>query len=260
MSIDLQAPGWPGIPPRWTSSAKTGVGTALNNSSRVWFTLSHGIFDEIYYPREDQACTRDMGLIVTSGTEFFSEEKRQTQQQIESLAPGAPAFKLTNTCKDGRYRIEKQILTDPKRDVVLQHTQFTPLLGKLDDYRLYVELAPHLANEGANNTAWVGDYKGVPMLFAERHGVALALACSVPWLNRSVGFVGASDGWQDLNRNKQLTHTYARAENGNVASPGSDDASGADLFRIVLSSTARSGSPARRLPPGPSAVPCVRFW
>ena len=38
------APGWPGIPPRWTSSAKTGVGTALNQHSKVWFTLSHGVF------------------------------------------------------------------------------------------------------------------------------------------------------------------------------------------------------------------------
>ena len=34
----------------------------------------------------------------------------------------------------------------------------------------------------------VGDYKGVPMLFAERYGFALALACSAPWLARSVGF------------------------------------------------------------------------
>ena len=44
------APGWPGIPPRWTSSAKTGVGTALNQHSKVWFTLSHGILNEVYFP------------------------------------------------------------------------------------------------------------------------------------------------------------------------------------------------------------------
>ena len=223
MSTETLAPGWPGIEPRWTSSAKTGVGTALNQTSRVWFTLSHGIFDEIYYPREDQACTRDMGLIVTLGTEFFSEEKRQTQQQIAALAPGVPAFKLTNTCMAGRYRIEKEILADPKRDVVLQRTQFTALQGKLEDYRIYVELAPHLANEGANNTAWVGDYKGVPMLFAERQGTALALACSAPWLNRSAGFVGISDGWQDLNQHNRLTWAYTRAENGNVSLIGEVD-------------------------------------
>jgi len=40
----LYAPGWPGISPRWTSSAKSGVGTTLSATNHVWFTLSHGIF------------------------------------------------------------------------------------------------------------------------------------------------------------------------------------------------------------------------
>ena len=73
------APGQPGIPARWTTSAKSGVGTSLSTTSRVWFTLSHGILDEIYYPRVDQACTRDLGLIVTDGQDFFSEEKRHAE-------------------------------------------------------------------------------------------------------------------------------------------------------------------------------------
>ena len=68
------APGWPGSPPRWTSSAKSGIGTSLGAASQVWFTLSHGILNEIYYPRLDCACIRDMGLIVTDVNEFFSEE------------------------------------------------------------------------------------------------------------------------------------------------------------------------------------------
>src|SRR5690349_22501640 len=91
-------PGWPGIPPRWTSSAKSGVGTSLGPESRVWFTLSHGIINEIYYPRVDQACTRDVGLIVTDGDGFFSEEKRHTHHLVEYLADGVPAYRLTNTC------------------------------------------------------------------------------------------------------------------------------------------------------------------
>ena len=211
------APGWPGIQARWTSSAKTAVGTSLNPSSRVWFTISHGIFDEIYYPRLDQACTRDMGFIITDGNEYFSEEKRQTSQKIEVLGEGVPAYRLINTSEDNRYRIEKEILTDPHRDVVLQKTQFVPINGELENYHLYILLAPHIGNRGAGNTAWIGDYKGVPMLFAERDGDALALGCSIPWLNRSAGFVGTSDGWQDLNRNKLMSWSYDRAENGNVS-------------------------------------------
>ena len=211
------APGAPGIEPRWTSSAKTGVGTAISNKSRVWFTLSHGIFNEIYYPRIDQACVRDMEFIVTDGKNFFSEEKRDAVHKVEWLVDGVPVFKLVNSCRDGRYRIEKQVVTDPHRDTVLQYIHFTATKGTLSGYKLYVLLAPHLGNHGGGNTAWVGDFEGTPILFAERNGNALALACSIPWSNRSVGYVGTSDGWQDLSAHKQMTWKYSRAENGNVA-------------------------------------------
>jgi glucoamylase len=211
------APGWPGIEPRWTSSAKTGVGTALSLQSRLWFTLSHGILDEIYFPRVDQACTRDFGLIVTDGRQFFSEEKRHCTFRNLPIEPGVPAYELTNTCETGRFRIEKEVLTDPWRNVVLQKIRFVPLQGKLGDYRLYALLAPHLANFGHGNTGWLGDYKGKPMLFAHRDPISLALACSAPFLKRSVGFAGVSDGWQDLSQHFQMTWEYDRAENGNVA-------------------------------------------
>jgi glucoamylase len=210
------APGWPGIEARWTSSAKSGVGTSLRNGSRVWFTLSHGIIDEIYYNRLDWACTRDMGLIVADGRGYVSEEKRQCRHEVSYMAPGVPAYCLVNTDLEGRYRIEKDIVSDPRRSVVLQRTRFVPLAGELKDYRLYVLLAPHLGNRGAANTGWVGDTKGRPMLFAERGETSLALASSAPWLKRSAGFAGTSDGWRDLMDNKEMQWQYDRAENGNV--------------------------------------------
>ena len=92
MATENPAPGWPGSPPRWTSSAKSGVGTALQHRSNVWFTLSHGILNEIYYPRIDQACTRDFGLIVTDGKSFFSEEKRSAHSTIRPVATARPTF------------------------------------------------------------------------------------------------------------------------------------------------------------------------
>ena len=211
------APDGPGIPARWTSSAKTGIGTALNHASRVWFTLSHGIFNEIYYPSLDQACVRDMGMIVTDGVEFFSEEKRDTGSQVHWMADGVPGFRLINTCRNGFYQIEKQIVTDPHRDTVLQQVQFVAQKGALSSYKLYVLLAPHLGNQGSDNTAWVDELEGTPLLFAQREDHSLALACSVPWLQRSVGYVGSSDGWQDLKTHKKMTWDYTRANNGNVA-------------------------------------------
>ena len=248
MSESANAPGWPGIPPRWTTSAKSGVGSALRPSSRVWFTLSHGILNEVYYPRVDQACLRDLGLIVTDGHEFFSEEKRHCTSVTTWLEAGVPAFRIVNTCTQGRYRIEKLIATDPRRDVVLQHVRIVPLTAGLSDYRVYVLVAPHLGNRGAGNTAWVGDYKGQCMLSAERNGVALAVMCDPGWIRGSAGFVGISDGWQDLTRHKRLTWTYARAENGNVAVVGEVDTSAAGEFTIALafgSSAIEAGHRAR---------------
>ncbi len=61
------------------------------------------------------------------------------------------------------------------------------------------------------------------MLFAQRESTALAFACSVPWLKLSAGFVGFSDGWQDLAQHYQMTSDYTRAENGNVALTGEID-------------------------------------
>ncbi len=214
------APGAPGISARWTSSAKDGIGKALNASSNVSFTISHGILNEIYYPREDMACTRDMGFVVTDGKDFFSEEKRHTTHDVQMVNRGIPAYRILNGCLNGNYSIEKTIISDPIRDVVLQKVRFQALKGEVKDYRLYALLAPHIGNCGSGNTAWVGEYKGIPMIFAYRDGKTIAFACSYPWKKRSVGYSGKSDGWQDLNQHKQMTWTYQHAANGNVALTG----------------------------------------
>ena len=208
-------PGWPGIPPRWTSSAKSGVGTAISSVSRVWFTLSHGILDEIYYPRVDQACTRDFGFIVTDGSDFFAEEKRDCTSDITRLEDGVPAFRLVNTHKGGRFRIIKDVLTDQWADVVTQRVRLEVLDGS--KLRLFALLAPHLVNGGAHNTASIGEYKGHRFLFAEGDGTTLSLGCSRAFLACSAGYVGVSDGWQILQRYGHLKDQYDRAPDGNVA-------------------------------------------
>lgn len=214
-SKSCDAPGQPGIEPRWTSSAKSGVGTAAGAASQVWFTVSHGVLNEIYCPEVDRAGTRDMEFIVTDGKEFFSEEKRHTKHKVEYLTPGVPAFRLTNECEEGRYRIEKEIVTDPRLDVLLMRTRFSALTD--DELYLYVLLAPHLDDGGAHNTAWINRIWGDEFLLARRNGRALALGCSAPFLQSSAGYVGVSDGWQDLSQHKCMTWSYPRACDGNVA-------------------------------------------
>ena len=206
-----------GFEPRWTSSAKQGIGSSLSDASRVSFTLSHGIFNEIYYPRVDRACTRDLGNDGGFGRRllFRGEEKlRAPRSDARPRRSRLRAFQHVHggALQDRQGSPHGSAQGDPSAAHHLHGAQ-----GPVSSYRLYALLAPHIGNRGWNNTGWVGDYKGVGMIFAERDGTCMALACSCPWLNRSVGFVGFSDGWQDVSRNKRMTRTWELAENGNIA-------------------------------------------
>jgi glucoamylase len=210
------APGWPGSAGRWTSAAKSGVGTALEGSP-IWFTLSHGILNEIYAPRIDEAATRDVGFMVVGPGGFVSEVKRHARSTTRCPLPGVPYYETRSECQQGRFILRCEIITDTARPVVLTRVRFQALQGNPADYRLYVLLAPHLANFGAGNTGWTGEYREVPALFAARGDRALCLMSATGFSARSVGFVGTSDGWQDLMAHGELSWHYTRAENGNVA-------------------------------------------
>ncbi|HEY4289841.1 MAG TPA: glycoside hydrolase family 15 protein [Puia sp.] len=232
MNKQLIAPGGPGVKAKWTSSAKSGIGKALDATSDIAFTLSHGIVNEVYYPREDTPCIRDMELLVTDGDSFFSEEKRDTDHHTDMMSEGVPAYRMTNTCKQQRYKIIKEVVVDPLRSTLLQQIRFEPMVD--GSFRLYAMLAPHLGDGGDRNSGWTGDYKGVPMLFAGGGGIAVALACSSGWQTRSVGYVGVSDGWTDLSQHKVMTREYGEARDGNIALTGEVDISGKGPFVLAL--------------------------
>ncbi len=227
----MNAPGGPGMPPRWTSSAKTAIGTSVSAASPVWFTVSHGILDEVYYPRVDEACTRDLGLIVTGPDGFFSEVKRDAIHSTETIG-GVPAVRILSRSPADRYCIVERVCTDPARPVLLADISFTS-----DDpaLRLFVLLAPHLENRGYGNTAKVDEFKGVERLVAERSGAALALVANAPWRARGAGYVGVSDGWQQLRAHGELVGQYRLAEDGNVAVCGEIDLAACDgTFTLAL--------------------------
>jgi glucoamylase len=57
-NLNREAPGGPGYAPHWTSSKKDGIGTSISRGSLVWYTISEGIINEVYYPRIDSANIR----------------------------------------------------------------------------------------------------------------------------------------------------------------------------------------------------------
>jgi glucoamylase len=213
--------GAPGIEPRWTSSAKEGVGTAYHTSCRIWFTLSHGIINEIYYPRVDQPNTRDLQFLITDGQSFCHEEKRDLNHLIEYPDRDCLLYRLTNSEPQGRYRLVKHVLTDPHRSVLLVHTRLEVLDESLrGTLRLYALLAPHIARYGTGNSGRCVEIGATNLLHAHRETVHLVMACSAGFSRRSVGYVGASDGWQDLVDNFKMDWEFRIAERGNVALTG----------------------------------------
>lgn len=225
-----EAPGRPGGPPRWSTGRKAGLGTARSETTLVWFTLSNGAFTEIFYPRIDSPCLRDAYLIVTACDGFFSDERRHATHSVQWVEDGVPAFDITTSCVEGRYRIEKTFLTDNRLNAALQRVRFTVLRGRPEDYKLFIYANPHIAGEGGGNTAWVEDFKGRTMLFANRGDIALALACSIPYRATSVGFTEKSDGIEQLKTYGRLSEVYLHAESGNVGVIGELDLTAPEIL------------------------------
>lgn len=209
--------GHPGIEPRWTSSAKDGIGTAYSTSSCVWYTLSHGILNEVYYPTIDRPQIRDLEYLVTDGETFFHEEKRHLENRLECLSPDTLGYRITNADPEGRYRIIKEVCSDPHQASVLVHTRLEGDEQLLARLKLYVLLAPHLEVGGWGNNGSVTEVAGRRILTAHKQGTWLALGATIPFAKLSCGYVGTSDGWTDLKDNFQMDWEFDSAEDGNIA-------------------------------------------
>src|SRR5947208_12599153 len=104
--------GGPGIEPRWTRSAKDGVGTAYATSSRLWYTLSLGIITEAYFPTIDRPQLRDLQYLVTDGHSFFHDERKDLVTRLDALSDHALGFCVTNNDREARYQIRNEIVAD----------------------------------------------------------------------------------------------------------------------------------------------------
>lgn len=228
-----QAFGYPGICPTWSPSTLTFLGTASNSISKVWFTGFDGILGEVFYPSVDKPATVDWQFLVGDATHnWIDEEKRDTTSQVtlndmrsqSGQEAHSLAWNITNTAKNGLYQIQKTIFTDPNRNTLIQQLTFTALKGTLKDFNLYTLYHPAIDNQGRATTGYSTTYNGEKMLVAKNStsGHASAIASSLPFKAGMIsnGFVGRSDGWQDLKgvRADSTMHwTYESASNGNIA-------------------------------------------
>jgi glucoamylase len=230
------APGGRGAESVWNYAGKLGIGTSyekyhkVNNRyeyndsgqtgiiSKVWFSISKGIITETAYQRIDKAQIKDLQFLIV-GNGFFHEEKKDTNSKIEYLytdregRPLSLAYRVINTAKNNKYKIEKHIFTDPDRQSLFMRVIFT---AKDNNITPYILINPHMNNTGSRDYAFVDN----DSLYGYEGNTYLCLKSSAKFSKTSAGFVGSSDGWSDLNDNNVMDWEYETANHhggGNVA-------------------------------------------
>ena len=231
---DGPAFGGPGLEPRWTSSKKDAVSTAYAASSRIWFTASHGTLNEIYYPTIDRPQTRDMELLFTDEETFFHEEKRDFEYDFHYIDDDALAVRVVANDLGGRYTVTKEFITDPHHPVVLMNVKIEGDEAILSRLKCYALLAPHLDGGGAGNSARSLNVAGRRCILAWKNGVSLAFGADCGFTRSSCGYVGTSDGFQDISAHMRMTWNFGQALDGNLALMGEIDIAKNREFTIAI--------------------------
>ena len=224
----------PGQASPWAYAGKQGIGAsyeAYKNFkysdasvtgvvSKVWFSLAQGVLTETMYGRIHEAQIREMQIAVT-GNGWTAFEDTDTSSHVEYLhtdaagRPLSPAYRLTNTDKQGRFVIIKDVFTDPDHQSLMMRVTVKALKGPVTPY---VILDPSMANTS-------GDDQGeasLGALSAFQGSVALSLKASVLFKKANVGFTGVSDGISDLTKSQTLSESHASTKGvkGNIVLVG----------------------------------------
>src|SRR5712691_5010036 len=132
----------PGATSHFDLARKDCFGTARNTTSRVWYTLANGVLSDIYYPTLDNTNAETMQYIATDGSTFTDLQARDMTYSVSLTDPQSMSCQITTEAKSGKYRVVSQYLTEPANQTLLIRVRFVPLVGDLEDYRLYVRLDP----------------------------------------------------------------------------------------------------------------------
>ena len=208
--------GKPGITPSWSSAKKTTVGTSYsknqkNTDSLVWFSVAEGILTETYYPTIDKPQIKDAQFLFTDGKSFFVDERKSMTHEIVHNSP--ELVELLNTDKENRFSIRHKIFPSHDKSVLID---IVTVKLNVPGVKVYQLVNSALEGNGHHDNAKV-DENG--FVFYENDRKVFVRSTS-GYLKKSVGFVGASDGYQDLSKNYKLDWIFSEALDGNVASIG----------------------------------------
>ncbi|GGO72086.1 glycoside hydrolase family 15 protein [Nocardioides deserti] len=216
LAVPVASPAAPPPPDRpargekstWTEADKAGFGTARTRRSRVWFTLQRGRVSEVFAPDLSTPSVRNLELVVTDGRTFTDRESTDMTHATSRPDELSLRFRQVNTDEDGRYRLVKDVVTDPRRDALRVRVRLESLDGAA--YQLWVVHDPALDNGGMDDRGRTvgGDRRGRALVAhdagAERGGVATALVARPGLGPTSNAVAGPRDGWRDLRADHRL--------------------------------------------------------
>ena len=153
---------------------------------------------------------------------------------FEYTDPDSLGSRATATGPGGRYKVLKEYISDPHHPVVLMNVKITGEEALLNKLKCYVLLAPHLDGGGAGNSARAVDIAGQRVILAWRNDISLAMGASCGFSRSSCGFVGTSDGYQDLLQHGKMEWQYSSATGGNIACMGEIEVAGNREFTIAI--------------------------
>ena len=135
----------------------------------------------------------------------------------------------------GRYTVTKEFICDPHHPVVLMNVKISGDEAVLSRLKCYALLAPHLNGGGAGNSARSIDVAGKRCLLAWKGDTMLAMGADCGFSRSSCGYVGTSDGYQDLCTDMKMTWQFGQALDGNIAVMGEIDVAANREFTIAIS-------------------------
>lgn len=232
--LEIGPIGAPGIAHYWPPALKQAVGTAYEKTtanSPVWFTVAQGILTETFYPTPDLAQVSDLQLLFTDQSGLFIDSKRDIESKVSY--EGA-AVKIQGREKNNRFEIDQKIITDPKTSALHLFTQIHFNIAPL---KIYVLFKPTLGNSAKNNFG-IASPDALTATAQIPNSPVAALSSSTGFAQAAAGYVGFSDGWQDLSKNYKIKNPWKSAGPGNIALTGelNQDLNQKDFsFELILS-------------------------
>ncbi|MEA2147154.1 MAG: hypothetical protein QOG59_2741, partial [Solirubrobacteraceae bacterium] len=248
-SSAASAPGAPGGESYFDLARKDCVGTARNDTSKVWFTVAHGMLSDTYWPTVDATNVGTLQYLVTDGHSFTDLQARDMTYTSHADASGMTCTVIARSAVHG-YRITTTYIADAARDAVLMLTRFAGPSGD----QLYVRLDPLAGGTGGGgrqnaggNSADLVTVAGQPVLQAFNTNTTTNAAnrdYAVPTfetLQASRGFDAASVGYAKTQSDgvtmldsRHALSTYASAPDGHVTLTARVRLAGREPVRLAL--------------------------